>query len=169
MKRLPILQTFINILFVASIIVVFLGLPFIITVAFMPGRIPFKINNEPVTDINTEVIILMLLFYTGHCFFTYAIYLFKKTLFMFSKKIIFDDRVIKFLDQTGKAFLVAAVLWLLPPFVFKTISQGHVKIGLGVDGFGSGLFTISLALFFMVLSEVFLMAKTIKEENDLTV
>jgi len=168
MKRLPILQVLINILFILSLIVVFFGLPFIIAVAFLPGHIPFKINDKPVTDIDTEVILLMCLLYAGYCFFTYAIYLLKQTLFLFSKKVIFDDRVIKFLDQTGKAFLIASVLWIIPPFVFRTISQGHVEAGLGFSGFDSGLFTISLGLFFIVLSEVFLIAKNIKEENDLT-
>jgi len=169
MKRLPILQVLVKILFVLCIIVVFFGLPFIISLAFFPGRIPFKINNEPVTNITTEVLLLMLITYVGHCFFTYAIYLFKQTLFLFSKKVIFDHRIIKFLDQTGKALLIAAVLWIIPPFVLKTIYEGNMSLGLSFEGFDSGLYTISLGLFFMVLSEVFLIAKNIKEENDLTV
>ena len=52
-----------------------------------------------------------------------------------------------------------------PLFLYNTLIEGTIEIDFGTDS----IFIIGLSLFFMVLSDVFRMAKKIKEENDLTV
>jgi len=57
---------------------------------------------------------------------------------------------------------------MIPLFAYKLIQKNNSTIDFG-GGFDSFLFTACLALFFMILSEVFKISKTIKEENDLTI
>ncbi|WP_244874857.1 DUF2975 domain-containing protein [Flavobacterium rivuli] len=145
---------------------VILFAPFIIALKIM-GKIPFKIDDEPLVELNVWFIFMILLFYTGCCFFTYAIYLFRKTLLLISEKIIFDDRVVKILNNTGRYLLAAAALWIIPSLVAEAYADGP-KIGLAFNGFNTGMLVVSISVFFMVLSEIMRIAITIKAENDLT-
>lgn len=169
MKRLAFLRILINILFLVCMLIVFFGLPLILIITFSPRSVPFNVNGHAIEASSFELFFLMLVLYLGHCAFTYAIYLFGKTLALFAKKIIFDDKVIAMLDQAGKSFIVAGMLWIIPPFFYRLLAENTLEARLDFTGFGSTIFAISLGLFLMVLSEVFLMAKNIKEENDLTV
>lgn len=169
MKKLETLRTLVNLLFVVSMFCVIFGLPFILMITLLPGSIPFKIYDEQVTDVTAELVIVMLAIYAGYCIFTYGIYMFKKLLKLFSEKKIFDYRVVVLFDQIGKSFLIAAIVWAVAPFFYKLLAENTLHVKLGFDGFGSAVFSAALGLFFMVLGEVFLMAKNLKEENDLTV
>ncbi len=169
MKRLAFLRILINILFLICMLIVFFGLPLILILTFSPKSVPFNFNGHALEASSFELFFLMLVLYLGHCAFTYAIYLFGKTLALFSKKIIFDDKVVVMLDQAGKSFVVAGMLWIIPPFFYRLLAKTAADGHLDFSGFDSTLFVVCLGLFFMVLSEVFLMAKNMKEENDLTV
>jgi hypothetical protein len=48
------------------------------------------------------------------------------------------------------------------------VAHGKVGFELEIGSFDTGILSVALALFFMVLSEVFKIAKHLKEENDLT-
>ena len=168
MKRLGLLKTLTTLLLIASGIALFFGLPFILMVAVMPGSIPFKINGLSADAANIETILLMLALVIGLGFFTYALYLFKKVLELFEKKKIFHDDVIKNLDQIGKAIIIGYFIMAVPYALYIMIVQDVVDFSVHI-GFNESILTVGLGLFFMVLSEVFLMAKNIKEENDLTV
>lgn len=58
--------------------------------------------------------------------------------------------------------IVASVLF----FVFKLFIENKFEISLGLSPY---LLLVCLGLFFMVLSEVFKIAKEAKEENQLTI
>jgi hypothetical protein len=51
-------------------------------------------------------------------------------------------------------------------FVIKLIFESRFEIHLGLTPY---VFIVCLGLFFMVLSEIFKIAKTAKQENDLTI
>ena len=91
-----------------------------------------------------------------------------KLLVHFSKRQIFEDAPITLLDTIGKYFVLASLLTGVPAFIYNITVKNETKISFG-GAFDSFLFTASLGLFFMVLSEVFKIAKNMKEENDLTV
>lgn len=168
MKRLALLKTLTVILFILSVIGMFFAVPFILVLAIMPGRIPFKINGHPADAAGIETILLMLAIAAGCAFFIYALHLFKKTLELFEKKKIFHEDVVKYFDQTGKAILIGYAICAVAVFFYNTLVQNSIELDIAF-GFNSSLFIIGLGLFFLVLSDVFLMAKNIKEENDLTV
>jgi len=167
MRNLSILKTLASILFVLCMIGIFFGIPCILMIIFLPASIPFKINGEPAGAAGVETIILLFAVAAGFSFFTYALYLFKKVLELFEKKKIFHDDVIKNLNQTGKAIIIGYFI-IAVAYTFHQLFVGK-SIEISTNDITETLLTLGLGLFFMVLSEVFLIAKGLKEENDLTV
>jgi hypothetical protein len=51
-------------------------------------------------------------------------------------------------------------------FVFRLFSDSKFQMSLGLTPY---IFVICLGLFFMILSEVFMVAKHAKDENELTI
>lgn len=161
MKRLALLKALITILFILCIITLFFAVPFILVAAVIPGQIPFDINGQPATQLGIETILVMLAVAIGFAFFTFALYLFRKLLTLFEKRKFLHDDVIKNLDQTGYAILIGYGICAVALFIYTTLVEGSMEIKFGI----SSVFTICLGLFFMVLSDVFAMAKKSKEEN----
>ena len=167
MRRLSALKTIADILFVITMIGAVFGLPFILMLAVMPDQVPFTLEENLEGRTMWESTIMLFIVYLGALFFVYALYLFRKTLDLFRKRIIFDDRVIKNFDQMGKAILIGYFIILaMCLFTWFTNNTHEIKFNIG---WNNTLFTIGLGLFFMVLSEVFQMGKNLKEENELTV
>lgn len=94
-----------------------------------------------------------------------ALFYFRKLLTAFAKRIIFEDEIILFLHKIGLFIIVGAILYLIADLVTQVSVH---KIGINI-GFGPFLYLLVLGLFFTVLSEVFTIAKRMKEENDLTI
>ncbi|MXN92783.1 DUF2975 domain-containing protein [Flavobacterium sp. Sd200] len=167
MKRIALLKTLTVILFVICIVTMFFTVPFILVLAVMPGQIPFKINGHAADTLGIETILCMLAAVVGFAFFIYALHLFKKTLELFEKKKMFHADVVKYLDQTGKAILIGYTITAATTFIYNTLVENNLELNVAL-GFDSSFFIVGLGLFFLVLSDVFLMAKNIKDENDLT-
>lgn len=171
MKKLQILKAVLDLFWLFSIIAIvgiFLFIPFM----FLNKEIidvPIKINGERVTIIDLITKVILTFFVVAYCFFVYGIFLLRKVLNLFSKRIIFDNIVIHFLNKIGISFLIASLFTSIPLFIYNvTHKTNNPDIEFG-GGFSSFLFTASLGLFFMVLSEVFSVAKSMKEENELTI
>ncbi|MEM6516870.1 MAG: DUF2975 domain-containing protein [Bacteroidota bacterium] len=96
----------------------------------------------------------------------YCIYLFRKTLRYFQKAKPFHVNVIKNFGIIGKILCYGGIASIVLSTVFIVYFKSKIKISLG---FSPYLFITALGLFFMVLSEVFKIAKHAKEENELTV
>jgi hypothetical protein len=91
---------------------------------------------------------------------------FRKTLRYFQKVKPFHDEVIANFYKIGYLLtgigLGSSVLF----FLMRILFENKFKIHLGLSPY---LMLVCLGLFFMVLSEVFKVAKHAKEENELTV
>jgi len=168
MKRLSFLRKLVQIFFVACMIGLIVGVPFILMVAFIPERIPNQIFDMPAIDLRTEDVLYLFIELVSTAFYVYALYLFKKTLVLFEKKKVFSFDVIKLLDQTGRAIIVGCIVATVSSFIYATLVEGTFEIDF-TAGWDSAIFILGLGLFFIVLGDVFGMAKQIKEENDLTV
>lgn len=166
MSKLPLLKSFASILFALSMIVLFFAVPFIILWLFMPERVPFKLDGEPMTTVTAELVIVLISLVIGLGFFAYALYLFKTNLGLFEKKKIFDATVIKNFAQMGKAILLGYLFCAVSVTLYKILAKNATEIDF--EFIIDSLFIVGLGLFFIVLSEVFQMAKNIKEENNLT-
>ncbi|OYQ35122.1 hypothetical protein CHU92_11125 [Flavobacterium cyanobacteriorum] len=169
MQRLSLLRSIIGILFFFSMLGVIVGLPLILIVLIFPTKVPFNFNGYLLNADKMEIVFLSAVIYAAHCAFTYGLYLLKKTLALFSKRIFFDQKVIFYLGRTGKSFLISGLLWIVPLFFCYLPADNRVKTNTDADGFAIPIFHLAIGLFFTVLSEVFLMAKKMKEENELTI
>lgn len=108
------------------------------------------------------VLLLMMVVYIE----IYSLYLFRKTLRYFQKVQPFHTQVILNFGRIGNLLVYAGIAGIVIMFAIRLILQQKLVIGFGVSPY---LVAICLGLFFMVLSEVFKVAKHAKEENELTV
>ncbi len=164
MRRLTVLKTIVKIVLFLSVLVLIFTIPAYVMLLVMPGTVPFKFNGQIAENLGAEYLILLFLFIVGYSFMVYALYLFKKVLDLFSKQKFFDDAVITLFDQIGKAILIGYFVAAVPAFLYNLIAESKWMFELGFS-FDSGLFIIAMGLFFMVLSEVFLVAKS---NNNIT-
>ena len=167
MKKLNFLKTIVDYVWITSII----AYPLLIVFCIMlltsnePIDIPIKISG---IDINTttflgKIGIFLCLINFG--FILCAIYNFRSLLNNFRKKIIFEVDCYQLLDKIGNLVILSASLYLISNLL-NSFSKSTISINLGFEPF---LYLMSLGLFFKVLSEVFIIGKRIKEENELTI
>ncbi len=167
MRKLQILKTIVDYVWIISLIcyplaILFSGMvildndPFDIKVTLIGNTVDLTMplgKTVLVIDLINFGVLLVALFY------------FRKLLTAFAKRIIFEDEIILLLHKIGVFIIVGSILCLIAD-LFTKVSQ-H-KIGIDI-GFGPFLYLLALGLFFAVLSEVFTIAKRMKEENDLTI
>lgn len=168
MKRLSLLKTLVTILFILSVIGFIFSIPTLLIISIFPELVPFAIDGTNAKEIGNETLIYFFVLIIGYAFFIYAAFLFKNVLGLFEKKKIFHDDVIKNFSQTGKAIIIGGLITIGANFLYGVLVEQYIELSASLD-FDSSLFILGLGLFFIVLSDVFLMAKALKEENDLTV
>ena len=170
MKKLQFLKALVDLFWFFSIIAIIAMTLFVPYMFFSKEviDIPIVINGQKilVNDLSTKFLLLVAVI--AYFLFAYGIFLFRKVLMAFQKRTIFSDEVIVTLDKLGKSFLLSSILTACALLVYNFNQTSNVAIEFG-GGFSSFLFTASLGLFFMVLSEVFKISKTMEEESDLTV
>jgi hypothetical protein len=96
----------------------------------------------------------------------FCVYLFRKTLRYFQRVKPFHEEVIKNFEIIGKSLCYSGLVSVVLAVIFALYFKSEIKINLG---FSPYLFITALGLFFLVLSEVFKVAKHAKEENELTI
>lgn len=171
MRKLYILKALIDLLWFFSVIVIVamaIFLPFLFF-SSDPIEIPIKIGTTKVEAMDLPTKLMLLGLVSAYCFFVYGLFLFRKVLVLFSRRQIFDRNVIFLLNKIGKFFLIASLVAVIVDFTANLYIKNTVEFGIEGGFFDSFLFTASLGLFFMVLSEVFAVGKNIKEENELTI
>ncbi|CAN1551042.1 Protein of unknown function DUF2975 [Flavobacteriaceae bacterium] len=167
MRKLNFLKTIVDYVWILSIICY----PIIIVVCATmlisnnPIDFPIKINGNLIeldTIWNKIGLIISLL---NFGLILYALYNFKIVLLNFKNKLIFEVENSMFLDKIGNLIIFSSSLYLITELL-SSISKNNVSIQIGIGPF---LYLMALGLFFKVLSEVFLIGKRIKEENELTI
>ena len=168
MKKLAALKSITHFVFLLSCVFVALTPAILIMHFASPESMPeeFKVNG--LEELNAKSIAGCLFLFIGMCLYLYALYLFRKILDLFSKRKIFNDDVVVNLDKVGKSIIAGTLVLIVPPYLYNLIVNQTFGLELELT-LDEPLFILGLGLFFMVLSEVFKMAKDIKEENDLTV
>ncbi|WP_457610458.1 DUF2975 domain-containing protein [Lutibacter sp.] len=122
-----------------------------------------KFNLETI-DIPVKIFltISMLLF----LLILYCIYLFRKILAYFLRVKIFDNLVISSFKKIGDLLVIYSLLSMILKFTFKVFHQQKVEFTIGLN---VQISLLCLGLFFMILSEIFNIARIEKQENDLTI
>lgn len=133
--------------------------------------IPIKINGVVSSSFDSVSVyskIGLIVSVLSYFLFVYAIYLLKKIVNLFIKGKIFDNQVISNLSNIGKIFIIVTLIINAVEFIFKVTTTQKAEIMIN-SGFDSFLFVISIGLFFIIISEVFKIAKNMKDENELTI
>jgi hypothetical protein len=167
MRKLNFLKTIVDYVWIMSIIAYPLLIVFcaLMLISKEPIDIPIKISGNLI-ELNTvwsKIALIISLLNFG--LMLYALYNFKMLLNNFRQKLIFDVDNSIFLDKIGNLIICSSSLYLIAELL-SSISKNNVSIQIG---FGPFLYLMALGLFFKVLSEVFLIGKRIKEENELTI
>ena len=95
----------------------------------------------------------------------YTLYIFRKLLSCFIKRMIFEKDICFLLDKIGKLIIIASIIQLSSDIITKLSNHW---VGIEFD-YGPFLYLLALGLFFRVLSEVFTIGRKLKEENELTI
>ncbi|MCA0131440.1 DUF2975 domain-containing protein [Winogradskyella alexanderae] len=169
MRKLIILKSLVDFIWIVTCIPMIGLLVFFIVFMFIDPEslhLVFDMDEDFLksSKIMTQIfgLLFVLLFLIG----IYCIYLFRKTLRYFQKVKPFHDEVILNFHKIGYLLSAIGLVGAILIFVARLILKNEFKINLGLSPY---ILLICLGLFFMVLSEVFKVAKHAKEENDLTV
>ena len=167
MRKLNLLKTIVDFVWIMALIFIPFLLFFIgyLLILNEPFDIPIKMNGVEITVLDVNAKIVLFFATLAYLVLLYALFFIKKLLRLFQLKIIFDDKIIFYFKRIGNLFVISGFLSGIPAFFYK-VAQREIKIEIGASPF---LYLISLGLFFMDLSEVFKIAKTMKEENELTI
>lgn len=169
MRKLIILKSLIDFIwFVTCIPMVLILLFFAVYMFVNPESLSLIFEtNDNLAELPPIVIQIFGLLFIALGFCTiYCVYVFRKTLRYFQKVKPFHDAVIANFYKIGNLLTGIGIGSSVLFFLMRVVFENKFKIHLGLSPY---LILICLGLFFMVLSEVFKVAKHAKEENELTV
>lgn len=169
MRKLIILKSLIDFVWIVTCIPGLLLLAFFAVYMFIEPEALNIILDTDMSDIETSLVAVQLfglVFITLGFVTIYCVYLFRKTLRYFQKVKPFHADVIANFYKIGYLLTGVGIIASVLIFIGQLVFKGVFKINLGLSPY---IMLICLGLFFMVLSEVFKVAKYAKEENNLTV
>ncbi|MFD2908767.1 DUF2975 domain-containing protein [Flavobacterium ardleyense] len=166
MKKLNFLKAIIDFVWIMAMVTIpiILFLSGYIIFGYESFDLPIKINGNELLVVDLESKIILACFMISSLLIIYSLYLFKKLLRLFQLKIIFDLEVVQLLNKIGLILISSAIISGVSGFIFNFLKR---NISLSFE-LNSNVLLFSLGLFFIILSEVFIIAKSLKEENDLT-
>ena len=169
MRKLIILKSLVDFIWIVLCIPLIPLLLFFAVYMFIDSSILEIVNikNEVIPkekgfSMQLFVLIMVVVLYAE----IYCFYLFRKTLRYFQKVQPFHQQVILHYRKIGNLLVYSALAAMVVNFMLRLILKQKIWIEIG---FSSYLIALCLGLFFMILSEVFKVAKHAKEENELTV
>lgn len=168
MRKLSILKAIVDFFWIVSLPLIpmlFIFIGFVIFDNSLDG-FPIKMNGIEIKSFDRLSKAILITLMSSYLILMYCVFLFKKVLRYFSKINLFDNVVIYNLNNIGIWLVVAAFLQGVPTFIYKILYKQKLELEIG---FSSFLIMLCFGLFFMVLSEVFKVAKFAKQENDLTI
>ena len=167
MRKLNILKAIIDLLWIFSMPIVLVIIGFSVAIFFVDlGDLNIKINS---IGLNTDTLFsktLLVVSALNYLLIVAALYFFKKVLNHFVRVKIFEETVISSFKKSGNLLFISGIISLTISMISKVYFQQKVTLEFGLN---QHLVIICLGLFFLVLSEIFKVAKNQKQENDLTI
>ncbi|CEN49702.1 DUF2975 domain-containing protein [Capnocytophaga canis] len=159
MRKIFILKTILDLLFILSIFGVLSFISF-----FLEETI--RVNGYDVTADTLFAKIVLWLWYIGYLLFIYILYLFRKTAYLFLRVRIFNEKVVKNLNKIGILLIIITICTDISLMIYSVIERKNIGFRLDTNPV---LFKIAVGLLFMTLSQVLKISTKMKEENDLTI
>lgn len=170
MKKINILKTIVDLLWIFSMSVVLIIIGVSFTTFFIDLSDLSDLNITINTlDINTNSSFSKILFVISslnYLLLIVALYFFRKVLTNFVRVRVFEEAVISSFKKIGNLLTFSGFISLIISIIGKIYFEQKVSLEFGLN---QHLVLICLGLFFLVLSEIFKIAKKAKQENDLTI
>ena len=167
MKKINILKPIVDLLWIFSMPVVLI----IIGVSFTTFFVDLSDLNIELDTININQNdlfskILFVISSLNYLLLILALYFFRKVLTNFVRVRVFEEVVISSFKKIGNLLTFSGFISLIISIIGKIYFEQKVSLEFGLN---QHLVLICLGLFFLVLSEIFKIAKNAKQENDLTI
>jgi hypothetical protein len=167
MRKLSILKAIVDLLWIFSMPVILVILGFSIAIFFIDlGALNIEMNSVNFNDNNMLTKVLFVVSSINYLLIIAALYFFRKVLNYFIRVKIFEETVIKSFQKIGNLLIISGFISLLISILGKIYFEQKITLEFGLN---QHLVIICLGLFFLILSEVFKIAKSAKQENDLTI
>ncbi|TMM30669.1 DUF2975 domain-containing protein [Polaribacter aestuariivivens] len=168
MKKIKILKNIIDFIWwlsiTAIVILFFILLGTLTGIIEVSPNFRFSINETDLDNLTKIQQIILIILHLTKLLLIYSLYLFRQIIHNFNSLKIFNNLIIKNFNLIGYNLIVVGFAFILSDFIAPLFNN---IIYMNFHGFGVGL--ISAGLFSIVLSEIFKIAKTQKQENDLTI
>ena len=170
MKKINILKTIVDLLWIFSMPVVLIIIGVSFTTFFIDlsdlSDLSITINTLDFNPNSTLSKILFVISSLNYLLLIVALYFFRKVLTNFIRVRVFEEVVISSFKKIGNLLTFSGFISLIISIIGKIYFEQKVSLEFGLN---QHLVIICLGLFFLVLSEIFKIAKNAKQENDLTI
>ncbi|MBU3010455.1 DUF2975 domain-containing protein [Polaribacter vadi] len=167
MRKINILKAIVDLLWIFSMPIILMIFGFSIAIFFVDlSEVNIKINSVNFNNDSLLSKTLLVISALNYLLIITALYFFRKVLNYFIRIKIFEETVITLLKKTGNLLSVSGIISLTVSMISKIYFEQKITLEFGLN---QHLVIICLGLFFLVLSEIFKIAKHQKQENDLTI
>ena len=167
MRKLKILKSLVDFLFITTscaVPILIIGIPAVFMLSENITSDFLKIDvAEKITIMHRFFIAILLLSYL---LIYYTIYKFRVVLSEFVRARIFTEKVINNLKTAGNVLMISGLLMIISEVGLKLAIESKISFEFGIS---TQFLCICFGLFFVVLSEIFRVSKSMKQENDLTI
>lgn len=164
------LKTILDILFLLLIFAYSGMILYLIFQTLTDLPLDLTINGNEITEFSPSIIFILTIKILISAIFIYIIFLLRKVVRSFFKRKLFTPLQITSLNLIGQLTIIFSLAEVLIDFFLSLALDNRARIGISVENsFDSIWFTLALGLFFILLSKSFRYAKSLQEENDLTV
>ena len=170
MKPPILLKTILDILLILLVLSVSTTFILFIISLFTNSSMPMEVNNRSVETLNASTITLISISFLFSILSVYIIFLLRKLIRSFFKLKFYTRLQVSLFNLIGQLIIVTAIGRTILNFFSLLLLEGKAKLGIEVDtSFDNLLFILAIGLFFIYMSKIFENARTMKEENELTV
>ena len=170
MKKINILKAIVDLLWIFSMPVVLIIIGISFTTFFVDlsdlSDLSITINTLDFNPNSTLSKILFVISSLNYLLLIVALYFFRKVLTNFVRIRVFEEVVISSFKKIGNLLTFSGFISLIISIIGTIYFEQKVSLEFGLN---QHLVIICLGLFFLVLSEIFKIAKNAKQENDLTI
>jgi len=166
MKKLNVLKIIIDLFLFLTIPLLLLTLFFTPYILRTNEIVVSKINglNIATEDNYSKLIFLMIII--SYVLLIYCVFIFRKIIVSFKKRILFNDKISSQFKKLGLFLILSSFLNGIPTLFYKLFYTKENILVLSINSF---LILFTFGLFFIVLSEIFLIAFKTKSDNELTI
>lgn len=164
------LKTLLDVIFWFTLIGLIIRIIFTVLYFFtdIPGNL--TINHYKITEFNFAFAVAIFLKLLISAAFIYAVYIMRKVVRSFFKRKLFTPLQISGLKLIGQLLIFTVLFEIILEFTLPMVFEREIKVGGAFDtSFNSIWFILAIGLFFLLLSKAFSYAKSLRQENELTV